>query len=417
MTTVCAGDEKTARASRVSLHSNVEGADRSGSGLESMTRKHSSTATAVVTLAIVTACSNGSDPPATGSSGGTGGTAELGDGGESAAGTANGGSAGVPVRPPRTLGELPVPPASDVPEPSASTQDPSLQVLPWAGFAAAISYTFDDTQPSQVEHWPELKATSVPMTFFANPSNNWQSGFDATWTEVAASGSEIGNHTWSHCHANLSDCTPVGTAEEEIDQATAYIIEHFAVPAVYSFAAPYGDRSWNDYAESRFLAGRGVNSGLVPTTGPTDWYNLPCIPVSEGQTAEDFNASIDNAQSQGRWGIFMFHTILPTSNDWYAGVEIANITDSIDHAESLGDVWVDSMGAIAAYLRGQLLLEAAPLDGDTWTWTLPKHFPAEQVIRVTVDGGTLSQDGSDLPWDPHGYYEVSLDAGTLTWSP
>jgi peptidoglycan/xylan/chitin deacetylase (PgdA/CDA1 family) len=63
------------------------------------------------------------------------------------------------------------------------------------------------------------------MTFFANPSANWQSGFDATWTAVAAAGSEIGNHTWSHCHASLSDCTPVGTVQDEIDDATAYIIE------------------------------------------------------------------------------------------------------------------------------------------------------------------------------------------------
>jgi hypothetical protein len=35
-------------------------------------------------------------------------------------------------------------------------------------------------------------------------------------------------------------------------------------------------------------------------------------------------------------------------------------------------------------------------------------------VRVTVDGGTVKQCGSELTWDPHGYYEVALDAGSLT---
>ena len=47
-------------------------------------------------------------------------------------------------------------------------------------------------------------------------------------------------------------------------------------------------------------------------------------------------------------------------------------------------------------------------------WTLPDHFPPGMCLRVTTTGGTLSQGGQTLGWDDHGYYEVSLDAGTLT---
>jgi hypothetical protein len=35
---------------------------------------------------------------------------------------------------------------------------------------------------------------------------------------------------------------------------------------------------------------------------------------------------------------------------------------------------------------------------------------------MTTDGGVLKQGSTVLPWDDHGYYEVSLDAGTLTLS-
>jgi hypothetical protein len=31
--------------------------------------------------------------------------------------------------------------------------------------------------------------------------------------------------------------------------------------------------------------------------------------------------------------------------------------------------------------------------------------------------GTLSQNGTPLTWDPHGYYEVALEARSLTLSP
>lgn len=54
--------------------------------------------------------------------------------------------------------------------------------------------------------------------------------------------------------------------------------------------------------------------------------------------------------------------------------------------------------------------------GMVWSWELPVHFPEGQVIRVTVDGGELRQDGEPLGWNPLGYYEVSLDAKSLAWS-
>jgi len=54
---------------------------------------------------------------------------------------------------------------------------------------------------------------------------------------------------------------------------------------------------------------------------------------------------------------------------------------------------------------------------DTWTWNLPDHSLHGLVLRVTVDGGTLSQGDEPLAWDAHGCYEVSLDASSLSWTP
>jgi hypothetical protein len=139
--------------------------------------------------------------------------------------------------------------------------------------------------------------------------------------------------------------------------------------------------------------------------------------VTEGQTASEFNASIDRARSDGTWAIFLFHSIRPTSNDWYAGVDITEIEASVEHVKSLGNVWVDTMGEIGTYVRALEMFEALTMNGGTWEWELPQHFPRGKVLRVEVDGGTLRQGGEKLAWDAHGYYEVSLDAGTLGWSP
>jgi hypothetical protein len=82
---------------------------------------------------------------------------------------------------------------------------------------------------------------------------------------------------------------------------------------------------------------------------------------------------------------------------------------------------MDSMVNIGAYWMGQKLLteasEETSGDDTVWTWTLPDHFPPGKYVRVTVDGGTPSQEGKALPWSSHGYYEVALDPGTLTLSP
>ena len=317
--------------------------------------------------------------------------------------------------------DLPVPPGADD-KPVPSGPESNLRVLPWAGFDAAVSYTIDDSQPSQIDHFAELDATGVRMTFYINPANNSYGGYDATWQAALASGHELGNHTTNHCHADLTGCSKnLGSVEAEIDDCTSYIETTLGQPEVWTFAFPFGDTGFEPASKTRFLLARGVNSGTVPATGSTDPFNLPCIAAAGSEAASVFSGNIDTAVSGNRWLIFLFHSILPTSQNWYAGVDIGSITGSIEHAKTLGNVWLDSVVNVGAYWLGQHALEAATTasegQGTTWTWSLPAFFPAGKVVRVVVDGGTLSQGDAPLAWDDHGYYEVALDAGTLTWHP
>lgn len=306
---------------------------------------------------------------------------------------------------------LPVPGVRGRPEPRGDQA--RLTVLDWAGYEGAASYSFDDTQPSQVEHWPELRDTGVRMTFYTWKDVAARS--PDTWKDVVAHGSELGNHTVTHKHANeVSD--PTG----ELDECDDFI-RSMGQPGVWTMAYPFGDVAWRHALDGRYLVARTVNSGLVPARGPVAPDLTPNFLVNAGQTADTFHAVVDGAADARSWVIFTFHALLPTTQNWYAGVEVSDVVTSVQRAKDDGRVWLDSVVRVASYRWAAELLRGTPGvaqgRGLSWSWTVPATVPRGQYLRVTTGGGTLWQAGVPLPWNDAGFYEVALDAGGLTWTP
>ena len=318
---------------------------------------------------------------------------------------------------------MPVPRAGTVPQPIGVPGN--LQVLNWAGFQSAVSYTFDDGQPSQIEHYEELNAPGVPMTFFLSTYNSEFENFDTVFSKAVEDGHELGNHTHHHCMNNSSKCafgdTIPADLTADIVMCSDYISANLGQSETATFAAPYGDGGWQFMAKDFFFLNRHVNDGTVaPLTGNP--FTLPSYMADTGETAvEDFNPKIASANDLGEWQIFTFHGISPTSEKWYPLVDISEIAASIQFAKAARSIWIDTMKNVGAYWRAQIMFsELTPQTSagvTTWQWTLPDHFPTGKFLRVTVDGGTLSQKETVLNWSPHGYYEVNLDAGELTLRP
>ena len=276
-------------------------------------------------------------------------------------------------------------------------------MLDWAGFKGAASYTFDDSQPSHIEHYAELQAAGVPLTFYLNSGASSQPNYDSTWMRAASDGHELGNHTAHHCRADLSGCsgTSLGSVAAEIDECSKYILDHYG-QTCFTMASPFGDGGWNDPARMRFLLNRGVVGGTIAANDATDPFNLPTKPAVGGEAASAFSSAIDSARSSGRWVIFLFHSILPTTQNWYAGVDISSITGSIGHGKSLGDV-LDRHGGPGgrvlartenAFVRDSNdLRKRFDLDLDAPA-TLPiRQLPARQGRRRHSEA---SRDGSGL---------------------
>jgi peptidoglycan/xylan/chitin deacetylase (PgdA/CDA1 family) len=324
---------------------------------------------------------------------------------------------------------LPVPPgAANVPRPTGLPAH--MKILDWAGFKSAVSYTFDDGQPSQIEHYAELQATGVRLTFFVNSAGAPSpSNVVATFSRAVRDGHEIGNHTAHHCHADADgtlykddgnghrSACPGASAGAELDDCTAFITTALGAAHVWTTAWPFGDAGFAAAAGERFFLNRGTTPGTVAPNDDTDPFNLPMWGPAENDTVDKLDAAVDAARAGGRWVIMLLHSLAPTTSPWYATVDVSAVTGSIAHAKSLGDVWIDSMANVGAYWRGQKLLASmSPImsrNSQVWTWKLPAHFPTGKYLRVTVDGGTLTQRGRPLAWDSHGYYEVELDAGSL----
>lgn len=324
-----------------------------------------------------------------------------------------------PRRPDGPSGLL-LPSAKGIPRPAGKPG--GLTVLDWAGFKAAVSYTFDDSNASQINHYPELRALGVRMTFYLITGKPESS--DPMWTAAIKDGHEIGNHSQSHAHQ---------ATEADLDAASAFIHDKLGVTA-WTMAAPYGDPSYRAPARSRFLFNRSVGGGVIRPYDGTDPFVLPCFVPAANASPRELDAGVLEARSSGGWAIVLVHGFTGGSDGAYQAVRIEDFVTAVTHARSFEDLWIDSVVNVGAYWTAQRLIkEAAPTTTPattttpkigqtkevttTWSWTLPPHFPPNKYVRVKVDGGTLFQRDRPLSWDEHGFYEVALDAGSVTLGP
>ncbi len=294
-----------------------------------------------------------------------------------------------------------------MPRPSGAAGN--LQVLDWAGFGGALTYSFDDATGSQHGNKDKMLELGVPFTWYlangagGDPLNGmYQEALDM------GIGHELGNHTRNHT-----------TNGQDAQDGQTWLMDNYGITA-YTMAAPNGvTGGFVDITGRLFLLDRGVNGGTVGADGNVDWSNLPTALPAQGAGFDTFKGYADSA-AQGRWQTVCIHGFTSGGGGGYQPVSFDGWYEGVEYAKGL-DIWIGSMEQVAAYILGAKAFKDgdSSMDGDsqTWTWTLKDPFPPGHYLRVTVDGGTLSQDGTPLPWNEHGFYEVALDAGNLTLAP
>jgi peptidoglycan/xylan/chitin deacetylase (PgdA/CDA1 family) len=284
-------------------------------------------------------------------------------------------------------------------------------VVNWAGFKGAVSYNFDDANSSQVSNYTSLNGLGVPFTFYL--IGNKIATAQSTWAQAVKDGHEIGNHTQDHTNVTAAN----------VDQGQQTIETDFTGVKVHTMAAPNGTTGYDTFAQTRYLLNRGVADGLMMPgneTAPSP-FNTYCYIPPMGAATSAFNSEVDGARTGGGWRVILVHGFIGGTDSAYQPVDITQYENGVKYAKSLGDVWIDTMVQVGSYWRGQNAFNSAKKTtagtSTTYTWTLPANFPPGKYLRVTVDGGTLTQNGTALAWDSHGYYEISLDLGSVTLGP
>lgn len=288
---------------------------------------------------------------------------------------------------------------------SASPTKPSgaaggLQVLNWAGFNGAVSFTFDDNNTSLISNYSKLQATGAHVTFFL--VTGWGTVNHAIWKTAISDGMEAGNHTKSHsATASLDDL-----------QAAQDSIKSILGVVAYSMAAPNGDGSWQTVSPQLMLMNRGVSDGLI---GPRDNIDptkraLPAYLPPQGADATVMDAAVNAAKDANKWRIFCVHGFTGDGSAYHP-VDLTGMTTTMSNAV-MNNVWAETMTNVGAYWLGQKAIPASATTSATWE--LPDHFPPNMCVRITTTGGTVKQNGTEVPWDPNGYYEISLDAKSVT---
>ena len=356
--------------------------------------------------------------PGSGGAGATGGSGAKDGGADSKTGT--GGNPGSGGGSSVTISASGYPAAGASGQAAPTGAGSKVTVLDWAGFKGAMSFTFDDSNSSQIAHYSELQALNdkgnVHYTFYMKTGKSEAS--DKTWATAVKDGHELGNHTKSH-----SSSASAG----DIDAAETFLKSTFGVTA-YSVAAPNGDASYQTVVPTmkEFMTNRtaGNNGGISMTTDPSSkQWALPCIIPATGASSSTMQGLFKSDISGGKWQIFLVHGFSGGSDSAYQPVSITEFTSTVKAVKDMGNIWIESVGTVTAYwmagYKFSKLTATTSGTDKTWTWKTSDFnspFPTGKYLRVTTDGGVLKQGSTTLQWDDHGYYEVSLDAGTLTLS-
>jgi len=229
------------------------------------------------------------------------------------------------------------------------------------GKRCALSFSFDDSRPSQLDAGlPVFAKHGFKATFYVVPYR-FEPRADE-WRRAAASGHEIGNHTTTHpCsgdmewskHNALEDYTPERMCGE-LDNATKVIVEKLGVTPS-TFAYPCGQRhigrgatrqSYEPLVNARFFYARGDEILRSP----------PQVLArgSDRTSLEEMRQHLAEAQRVEGWLILIGHEVGPESHP----DPLTTLTDALDTfcrelAEKHPDVWVAPVSHIAAHIAAQ----------------------------------------------------------------
>ena len=232
------------------------------------------------------------------------------------------------------------------------------------GKRAAVSLSFDDGRPSQLDRgMPILDGCGARATFYVSLENVRRRVGD--WARAAERGHEIGNHSMTHpCSGNfafsrgkaLEEYT-LPRIEGDLLQASEAIREALGTTPV-TYAYPCGQtfvgrgkecRSYVPVVARHFLVGRGA---FDETCNDPAFCDLAQAMSRDGDACSlaELRAMVDQAVEAGGWLILMGHDV------GEAGLRQVTVATALEalcrHMLDAGSgIWLDTVAAVGRYVQ------------------------------------------------------------------
>ncbi|MBN2449509.1 MAG: polysaccharide deacetylase family protein [Lentisphaeria bacterium] len=237
--------------------------------------------------------------------------------------------------------------------------------FPWpSGKRAAVSLSFDDARPSQLEQGiPILDRYGVHATFYVTMARARERLAD--WGAAAIRrGHEIGNHSLTHrCSGNFGwgdrpvlEETTLEAMEADLAAADAQIRSELGVQPL-TFAYPCGmdfvgrgvdRRSYVPLVARRYLAGRGFRDEYM---NRPDFCDLARVGGTEmdGLTAEQMIQTARNAVRGGLWLVFVAHDVGQQPRQCITPEALERFCAW--GTDPQNGIWIDTVAAVAACVQ------------------------------------------------------------------
>jgi peptidoglycan/xylan/chitin deacetylase (PgdA/CDA1 family) len=234
-----------------------------------------------------------------------------------------------------------------------------------AGKKAAVSLTFDDARPSEIDNGLEiLDRYGVKASFYVIPSNV-EKRLDG-WKRAVANGHEIGNHTLTHpCSGNypwsrekaLENYT-LEKMEQEMDEANAAVERllgvtptTFGYPCAQTFVSRGTEvKSYVPLVARKFAIGRNSGDQCLNDPAFCDLAQVYCMGL-DYLDFEQVKELFDRAAENGQWLILAGHEVNHSGNQT---IRIATLEAICKYAsDPASELWFDRVDVIGRYIAQQ----------------------------------------------------------------
>jgi peptidoglycan/xylan/chitin deacetylase (PgdA/CDA1 family) len=228
---------------------------------------------------------------------------------------------------------------------------------------AAVSLTWDDARPSQVDVGvPILDRFGIKGTFYVLPRN--MKARVSKWRRAAGNGHEIGNHSLNHpCTGNFDwqtretmlESYTLARMEKELLEANRVLHVALGVePTSYAYCCGQNFvgrgthlRSYVPLVAKLFAVGQAGFSETYANPAICDLAQVPSIKF-DNKAFGDLRETVDAAAADGSWLILMGHEVgdIRAKQTTSAGA----LRQLCSYLNRRPDIWVDTVTAVGRHV-------------------------------------------------------------------